>query len=95
VKGQRSQVPFEIDSQRREERGAARLARNALKNAKITRKMPIPDPPCLVPRREFYREGPLWARIVSPVESRTTGFSGRTGLPKWIQRQIAGWNTAL
>ena len=55
---------------------AARLVKNALRNAKIIRKMPISVPPCLIARPESYREGLLLARNVSPLASRRTEFSG-------------------
>jgi len=56
-----------------------RLVKNALRNAKTIRKMPIPKPPCSVTRLESYHEGLLSARNVSPFESRGTEYSAGTG----------------
>ena len=55
---------------------ADRLAKNALRNAKTIRKMPISVAPCLVTKQESYRECLLSAGNVSPVESRRTEFFG-------------------
>jgi hypothetical protein len=57
---------------------AALLAKNALRNAKTIRKMPISKPPCLVTRQESYCKGVHSARNVSPLESKWTEFSGGT-----------------
>jgi hypothetical protein len=55
---------------------AARLAKNALRNAKIILKMPISKPPCLVTRLELYCKGVFLTTAVTPLYSTRTEFSG-------------------
>ena len=47
-------LTLKVGPRRWEERGSARLARNALKNAQTIRKMPISDPPFVVKRLESW-----------------------------------------
>jgi hypothetical protein len=57
---------------------SARLAKNALRNTKIIRKMSIASPPSLVARPESYGVSLFLARIVSHAKSRRTEYSNAT-----------------
>jgi len=54
-------------------------AKNALRNARIDRKMRIAVPPSLVARQECHEEDLLLAIAVTPLESTRTEYSMGTG----------------